>query len=35
MSKANKTEQLEFTLNEIELVTMMLNSNETKATNTN
>ena len=35
MSENNKTEQLEFTLNEIELVTMMLNNNETKATNTN
>lgn len=35
MSESNKTEQLEFIMNEIELVTMMLNNNETKATNTN
>lgn len=35
MSESNKTEQLEFIMYEIELVTMMLNNNETKATNTN
>ena len=35
MSESNKTEQLEFIMKEIELVTMMLNNNETKATNTN
>ena len=35
MSESNKIEQLEFIMNEIELVTMMLNNNETKATNTN